>query len=246
MLHFSNWLRGPDDQNLLWMRRLSQQPALCRAEARLFWKSSARGEGPEASGIDVISVSFNSCAHLSDCIGHVLKHPGFTCVVVDNASSDDSVDLALRAGATVVSNPANLGYAAAANIGARHALSSPLLFLNPDGVLTPAAAHAVREASVAEPETCWVPDYEQGGGTVKGVQKGYTRLKVVADVLESAGIPPVWIHRLRRMPWHHAPDRSWPLGACMLIGRREFERIGGFNETYFMYMEDVDMGEKLA
>ena len=88
------------------------------------------------SFITAIVVAFDSAHALPSCLD-ALKQAGVPSIVVDNASRDDSVDVAPAFGATVVRHAFNEGYGRANNTGARTALSEFLLIVNPDVVVQP-------------------------------------------------------------------------------------------------------------
>jgi len=165
--------------------------------------------------------------------------------VADNASTDASAALARRAGAQVISIGRNAGFAVAANIAARETRSDLLCFLNPDCRITPAARSAAERLLDPQSAACAVPDFLQHGRLLTGRQPGYTRWKILADLLENNRYPPRWVAALKRRPDYDDPRWHWPLGSCLFIPRRFFERIGGFPETYFLYMEDVELGLRI-
>ncbi len=94
--------------------------------------------------LDVVVVTYNSAELLPPAL-EPLPARGARVIVVDNASTDGSADVARRLGAEVVENPVNAGFAAAANQGAALGDAELVLFLNPDaridaGMLSPASA----------------------------------------------------------------------------------------------------------
>jgi len=196
--------------------------------------------------LGIVIVSYESGATLERCLAAIGPELLASTVVVDNASSDASVDVARASGARVVQMTENLGFGRAATLGARETARDHLCFLNPDCEPTPQLFEAGIAALDGHPLRCAVPELVQHGGAVlPGRQPGYTRTKLLADMLEnhygrrSAG----W---LRRLPFHHDRSWAWPHGACFFIGRSFFEELGGFDSAYFLYMEDVDLGRRIA
>jgi GT2 family glycosyltransferase len=89
-----------------------------------------------------------------------------------------------------------------------------------------------------------VPDFEQNGSLIPGRQPGYSWRKVIADLLESNQRAPELARRFRRHPAHHDLRWHWPLGTCLFLPAALFESAGGFDERYFLYMEDVEFGHQ--
>src|SRR5437868_3661471 len=90
------------------------------------------GHTPTAS---VITVAYNSRADLEELRGQAPS--GAEWIVMDNASSDGSADLAAELGASVLRSPRNLGFSAANNVAAKSAAGDVLIFCNPDVKTTP-------------------------------------------------------------------------------------------------------------
>lgn len=195
--------------------------------------------------IQPIVVSCNSAEALPTCLRSLPTPLRLRTLVVDNGSTDASVAVVRDHAVRVVETGTNLGYARAANLGARAADGEVLCFLNPD-CSPPAALFA--EASSALSSTagaCAVPFLDEGEGLLPGRQPGTTRTGLAADALETAwgrAAPAGW---LRRVASRREPSWWWPHGACLLIRRDVFHRLGGFDERFFLYMEDVDLGRRL-
>jgi GT2 family glycosyltransferase len=157
-------------------------------------------------------------------------------IVVDDASSDSTATLLSSYGEAirVLSLPANVGYASACNEGAAQAVNDTLVFLNNDTEPLPgwlqalaAYAHEHREAEVVGAKLLYPTGSVQHAGVVIG-QDGYPHNLY-------AGLPGE----------HPAVNRSRRLqavtGACILVTRRAFERVGGFDPAYVNSLEDVDL-----
>jgi N-acetylglucosaminyl-diphospho-decaprenol L-rhamnosyltransferase len=188
--------------------------------------------------LDVVVVTYESARHLPQCLAGLPA--GADVVVVDNASRDDSADLAQYLGARVVRNPANLGFATAANQGARLGRHDLILFLNPDAAFDPASLERLAAAvEVDEGVFAAGPRLRRPGG---GEQQAWWPFpSASATWIEALGL-----HRLR--PAAPGPDGSVPfvVGACLLMRRRHFEGLGGFDERFWLYGEEADLCYRAA
>jgi N-acetylglucosaminyl-diphospho-decaprenol L-rhamnosyltransferase len=170
-------------------------------------------------------------------------------VVVDNASSDGSVH-AVRAAdpdVVVVETGANLGFGTGANRGVALTTGDYLLILNPDTVVEPGTVKALAEALDRDAGLGLVgPRMENLDGTLYPSVRRFPDLAVAAG---HAFVGLVWpsnpfTRRYRMLDWDHdrpAADVDWVGGACLLVRRSAFDVVAGFDEAYFMYVEDVDL-----
>ena len=206
----------------------------------------------------VIIVSHNSGSHLGSCLESLEQFPHWKVVVVDNASTDDSVQNAqniqtLGTRAQIIQNPRNLGFAAAINQGAKAAQGDVLLILNPDTV---AAYGSVDQLARALQES----DVGAVGGRLSrraGLPEiGFTirRFPVLPSMLAELML----LNRLwRNNPWNRRyrcfdldytqdQDVDQPAGACLAFKREAWEQVGGFDERFFpVWFDDVDFCKRL-
>lgn len=227
ILHFSNFTYGP--------------PETLPLDLHEAWTGIYQRTLTETR-ISFIVVTYNSAAVLGDCLRLLQRFPNGEIIVVDNNSADDSADIAERLEVKVVRNAENLGFAQAANQGAGLASHETLCFLNPDALLT---LHATRLAvEEISPGKMLVPNFVHGdGSTANGVQFGYTRLKLFRDVVSQVRLPIVGNIIEKRS---HDRSWQWPIAACLFVTATDFEKLNGFNEDYFLYMEDVDFGYRAS
>jgi GT2 family glycosyltransferase len=157
-------------------------------------------------------------------------------VVIDNGSRDDSADLAERElGARVIRLDRNIGFGRALNLGAGKYPAERLVFLNNDVECEPQLLEALVEASEA-------------ADTVAGVLVQLER----TDLIDSAGVVAdrtllAWDY-LHGEPVEKAADAAPPLGptgGAALVKRDIFERVGGFDERIFAYLEDLDLALRI-
>jgi N-acetylglucosaminyl-diphospho-decaprenol L-rhamnosyltransferase len=201
------------------------------------------------STVSAILISYNSAAYLPACVAS-LRAEGLTeVVVVDNASSDGSVQAVLASDPSVqvVETGANLGFGTGANRGADVTSGDYLLILNPDTVVEPGTVKALSEALDRDAGLALVgPRMENLDGSLYPSVRRFPDLTVAAG---HAFVGLVWpgnpfTRRYRMLDWDHdrpAADVDWVGGACLLVRRAAFDVVAGFDEGYFMYVEDVDL-----
>ena len=200
--------------------------------------------------VAAVIVNYNARDYLVECV-RSLRGAGVDLIVVaDNASSDQSVE-ALRASdaaVTIVETGGNFGYGGGVNRGVAAVPHGPdvLLVCNADLTVDPAAPKALVDALDADPELGIVgPRIDNTDGTV------YPSARTIPGPFDAAGhaflglIMPNnrFTRRYRMLDWDHDIARrvDWISGACFAIRRDLFDRIGGFNEDYYMYLEEIDL-----
>jgi N-acetylglucosaminyl-diphospho-decaprenol L-rhamnosyltransferase len=153
-------------------------------------------------------------------------------IVVDNASSDGSVERAAERFGTlrVVRNDINRGYAPACNIGAAHATAPFVLFLNNDALLAPDDLATLLAAAHTDDDTAiWQPVTYGTDGALESAGDRFTWW----GILLHEGEPPA--------SSDHSPEVFATVGAALLVRRSVFERLGGFEDSYFAYYEESDL-----
>jgi N-acetylglucosaminyl-diphospho-decaprenol L-rhamnosyltransferase len=200
------------------------------------------------TSIGAVVVNYNAGSALCGCVAS-LEAGGVTeIVVVDNASADDSIALLSKCSpdATLVSSPANLGFGRGANLGARSTVAEYLLVCNPDLVASPEAIQrlatvldespgvALAGPMLREPSGVVYPSGREFPGMAEALGHGFVGLFW-------GGNP--WTQRYRHIgqEQHRSRDADWVSGAFFLVRRTAFDEVGGFDERYFMYVEDVDL-----
>ncbi|WP_028050202.1 glycosyltransferase family 2 protein [Cellulomonas sp. URHD0024] len=173
-------------------------------------------------------------------------------VLVDNGT-DQSVSAAVAAefGAHLLVAPANLGYGGGANVGAQGCTAPWILVANSDLEWEPGSLDVLVEAAGADERIGSAgPALLNPDGTV------YPSARALPSLTQGAGhalfvrVWPgnPWTRRYRAEHETSGQERAagWLSGACLLLRREAFEAIGGFDDDYFMFFEDVDLGARLG
>jgi GT2 family glycosyltransferase len=194
-------------------------------------------------------VNFNTREHLAACLDSVLTEHPDEIVVIDNASADASVEFVRRNYPSVVvhANRENRGYGAAANQAVARCRSDYVLLLNGDTRVLPRTLRALTAHMDRHPEAVVVgPLLRRPDGAV---ERSYFPFPgTLAWLLENE--PIVWVlpylpvareRFLCLTPTSTERVVPWVTGAALLIRRTAFEAVGGFDETYFMYFEEIDL-----
>jgi GT2 family glycosyltransferase len=210
----------------------------------------------EEIDLSIIIVNWNSMNYLRECLASIYGNCGgasFEVIVVDNASPKRDIDeLPGEFPAVILLKSAvNLGFAGANNLGFSHSNGEYVLFLNPDTRILGSAIQTIlvhaRELPRAGIVGCKLLNTD-GSIQTSCIQKFPTILNQVLDVeflqlrwprLSLWGIAPLFADK-------PAPAEVEVIsGACMLVSREVFRRVGGFSEDYFMYAEDLDLCYKV-
>jgi N-acetylglucosaminyl-diphospho-decaprenol L-rhamnosyltransferase len=170
-------------------------------------------------------------------------------IVVDNASADGSRAMLAQdfPWVKMIANRENLGFTRANNQGLAASRGRYLLFLNPDTELTPAALDLLLDYAEAHPQVGVIgPQLRYGDGSLQSSRRRFPTLSTF--FLESTVVQRWWPRNrvLARYYMLERPDGAtsqvdWVVGACMLVRRAVLEQIGGFDEGFFMYSEELDL-----
>jgi GT2 family glycosyltransferase len=200
-------------------------------------RAAADRGGP--GGLGLVVVNYGSSALLRrNLAAAAALGPHVRVVVVDNHSTDAEraavTALAAERGWDLVALPDNRGFGAASNAGfarARELGCATFCCLNPDASATPEVLEELRRASLADPLAVLAPRIVDSSGTT--VFAGST-----------LGL------RDGRTGARHSPTRSrgpvedWLTGACLVVSAEMADRLGGYDEGYFLYWEDVDLSHR--
>ena len=204
---------------------------------------------PSTTAVTVVLVTYESARDLAMCLGSLERAAGphpLEVVVVDNASTDASVEIARGYGAKVLENHTNQGLSRAINTGVAVTGAPWLLIANPDTWLSPGSLRRLLATATSDPRIgCVGPHLANPDGSDYPTGRRFPSMLMGAV---HAAVAPLWPDNPATRRYHMAGvDRSRPLdvdwvsGACMLIRRQAFEQVGGFDPGYFMYFEEMDL-----
>lgn len=215
---------------------------------------STGADAPAPARVRVVTIAYHPGDELADFARTLADATtaDVELVIVDNGTDPEVADrVAAEAGGRVVRTGANLGYGAGANAGAAGATAPWLVVANPDVVWRPGSLDALLGAGERHPSAGALgPALLNEDGTV------YPSARELPSLTQGVGhalLGKVWPGN----PWTRAYQRrqetagtervaGWLSGACLLLRREAFEAVGGFDEDYFMFFEDVDLGERLG
>lgn len=215
---------------------------------------STGADAPAPARVRVVTIAYHPGDELADFARSLADATtaDVELVIVDNGTDPEVADrVAAEAGGRVVRTGANLGYGAGANAGAAGATAPWLVVANPDVVWRPGSLDALLAAGERHPSAGALgPALLNEDGTV------YPSARELPSLTQGVGhalLGKVWPGN----PWTRAYQRrqetagtervaGWLSGACLLLRREAFEAVGGFDEDYFMFFEDVDLGERLG
>ncbi len=210
---------------------------------------------PARPEVAVIVVNWNTRGHLHDCLASVQAQNfpgGLQAIVVDNASTDGSASEAAEfPGVCWIQNSRNAGFAAAVNQARAQTDAAYVLLLNPDARLMPGALGVLVDALRARPEIWAVgPRLVNSDGSL---QPSGRRFPTLARTWWSGVLPEAvkrtrwWLRRVYGREDFQRPARVDEVsGACFAATREAWQRVGPFDERFFLYFEELDWFRRLA
>jgi GT2 family glycosyltransferase len=200
--------------------------------------------------LSVLIVNYNAAVHLENCLDSLFNntvHRPFEVIVVDNRSTDDSLEMLGRrfSDVRVLPLPENLGFARANNAAMREAQGRFLLLLNNDTLVKRGAVDTMLRTMRERPQVGALgPLLRNEDGSV---QISYGRMmsfhaEVLQKLLYTGGrLVRRYIEKRGKMEAY--PD--WVSGAAMMLRSETLAETGFFDESFFMYTEDVDLCHRI-
>ena len=212
---------------------------------------------PLLSSTAVVTVTYNSSSQLDDFLASITasETEGLGCVVADNSSTDVAItrDITQAHGGTLLALSRNLGYGGAINAAIRtlpHEIDY-VLISNPDVKIGYLATSALLDEMSTDSRVGSV-----GPRVLNADGSTYPSGRQLPSLRTGIGHA-LFSHIWPQNPWSRAyraesegadirREVGWLSGSCLLVRRSAFEQLAGFDESYFMYFEDVDLGYRLG
>jgi N-acetylglucosaminyl-diphospho-decaprenol L-rhamnosyltransferase len=202
--------------------------------------------------VSVVIVSYNTRDELLRCLRSLTPEALVSeTLVVDNASSDGSVEAARAAfpSVRVIASQENLGFSRANNVGLAEARAPYVLVLNSDAELRPGAVEALAAVLDARPDVAVVgPRTLNADGSVQvSFGPALTLLSELRQRRLVRGVRQRDPAVLREVEAAALVEQepAWVSASCLLARRTALDAIGGFDEGFFLYEEDVDLCVRL-
>ncbi len=198
--------------------------------------------------VSVLVVNYHCGTYLARCLEtlfQTVRGVSFEALVVDNASTDDSVALARQLNLPVewICLKENIGFARANNLAARQACGEYLLLLNPDTELRQDSITPLVNYLRAHPEVGIVGGHHEDG---QGQWQRNFGLPVRLWLdFEYAFSPQRFWNRLPASPPESPVEVGWLAGSFLMISKKLADRIGLFDEDFFLNDEDIDLAARV-
>lgn len=203
--------------------------------------------------ISIIIVSWNVRELLRACLASLpLGQPDVEVIVVDSASTDGTPAMVRSdyPAVRLAASADNLGYTRGNNLGLEQARGRCLFILNPDTELRPGALDALQAYMQAHPRVGVIgPQLLWPAGAPQPTRRRFPTLALA--FFESTWLqrltPPGWLDRYyaRDLPADEPAVVDWVVGAALFVRREAYTQVGGLDESFFMYSEELDWQRRI-
>lgn len=205
------------------------------------------GRAAELGLLEIVIVNYHCVTDIIELTKQLPTSIGI--VLVDNANEHRALSSLDARGRRIeiVDMARNVGFAKAANTGFRRTKAAYVLFLNPDTRPTADAIATLLRMLLDQPEIAAVgPALVDVDGRIQHAGGGWQPRPANA-ITHLLGINSRWTHPIVATPSAgRITPVGWLAGTCLMVRRAPFEDVGGFDESYFLYGEDVGLGRRLA
>ena len=192
--------------------------------------------------ISAVVVDYRSGEALAHCVDSLRDNGVTDVIVVDNAESPESERVIDAGVARIVATRVNLGYGRGVNRGAALATGDYLIVSNPDIIVHEGAVAALVDYLATHPEVgVAAPRIERPDGSVYPSQRVFPNVALAGA---HALLAPLWPDNPATRRYRAARSDGtveWVSGAFFAMRRVDFEAVGGFDERFFMFAEDMDL-----
>lgn len=213
--------------------------------------------------VSAIIVTYNTGPSLWECLEGAAADPELNEVIVVNNGNPDLQEHRLRAFVAqhaekfvLLDGHGNVGFAKACNLGAQKARGTYVLFLNPDAVLQPGSVEALIDAGRGR-SGIWLAGgrlLDVFGKEQRGARRGKLTIWNAASTFSGLSrlLTRLGGEAFKDVHWDREPLPAEPVimptvsGALMLMPAAHFRQIGGFDESYFLHVEDIDLCRRIG
>jgi GT2 family glycosyltransferase len=196
--------------------------------------------------LSIIIVSYKSANFLKKCVASIYEKINieipFEIIIVNNDKEENLYAiLENKTEIKIINNYKNLGFGAGNNIGANFSQGEVLLFLNPDTEITSSDTKEVLELFESDKKIGIIGGrLHSGDGKTEKWSVGY-ELGLIDLIKNNLG----WSRNRKIWQKESQVEVDWVSAAALFIKKDIFEKIGGFDENFFMYFEDMDLCKKV-
>lgn len=203
----------------------------------------------------VVMVSYYTGGVLFHAIESVLRQQNLgKLIIVNNGNTPDVVDKLKKTveqheHCELITGQGNIGFAAACNLGAKHSNSPYLLLLNPDCILAPDTLSQFAEEFLHSPEITLAGPLLLNADNTE--QRGGRRNIITPHSMLGEILPSLLRRKLPRINLNKTPLKLTPMkvpaisGACMYLRTKDYNKLGGMDEGFFLHMEDMDFCKRI-
>lgn len=203
--------------------------------------------------ISIITVTMNHLPFVKEMLASLfsigMPSVSFEVILVDNCSTDGTVGFVRDnyPSIKIIENPRKYGFARNNNIGAKHASGEYILILNPDIVLTHGAIDQLYNYAIKHP-SCGIvaPRLQNRDRSLQYSVRRFPSLKILLNRAltkgnDKSGNRNVQTYLLKNLPMDTPTEVDWCMGAAFLISHSLYDELKGFDEKFFLYVEDMDI-----
>ena len=204
--------------------------------------------------LSVILVNYNGSSFLYECLKSLEQYINiynYEVIIVDNCSTDDSIKIIKDyfPSFKLICSQTNLGFGKANNLAVKHSEGQYLLFLNTDTILVENTPQILLDylnrnkdvAAIGSRITFQDGSYQLSCGELPNLLiECFYKIRAMLDSKLH-----YILSRIYNKLYAKEQEVGWVTGACMMMQRGTFEKLNGFDETFFMYFEDVDICKRI-